>query len=146
MGLARCCTLRAPGRESEPLAAVPGQQTSGFGLLRHLRFEKLFPRAEHQGETAEADPFLLKKCQFLYPLTSVGYPTVDCRNHSFWKVSSALFYVESDLGFWDGWFHHLLVSLESALITLLEAVSIFSENQQAASTGRICSELTTRKM
>lgn len=39
----------------------------------------------------------------------------------------------------------LLVSLESGLIALLEAVSTFAKNQQAASTGRIGSELTTRK-
>lgn len=48
-------------------------------------------------------------------------------------------------GFGKAGFVLLLVSLESRLITLLEAVSTFSKNQQAASTGRVRSELTTRK-
>lgn len=46
-------------------------------------------------------------------------------------------------GFAMGGFTLLLVSSASGLITLTETVSTFPENQQAASTGRTRSELTT---
>lgn len=53
---------------------------------------------------AAADPFLLTKRLGLYPLASAGYPAGGCGNRSFGKVSSALLYIELDLGVWEGWF------------------------------------------
>lgn len=104
------------------------------------------PEQSTKGQWQQPTHFCSQNIYFCTQLLAQGIPLVATGTTCLAKFLLCFFTLNWILGFGMAGFILLLVSLESGLITLLEAVSIFSKNQQAASTGRICSELTTRKM
>lgn len=131
---ARTCKPEVPGCKPDPSTTIPGQWISGVG------FPKAFPQSKHQEAMAAADPFRSQNVWLCTQLWAQGILPVAARR--FLVCSCILNWI---LGFGMAGFVLLLISLGLGLITLWDGVSTSSKIQQAASAGRIHSELTTRK-